>query len=363
MNPGLVGLLALVLTAGGPDLRIALNRSVAELAIIGDVTLQPADGPARQAHDPLFRASDAPLQIWAVDHSPLACELRSTPGRSSTLRRYRGSLTIQTDGQRLVVVNRVSIEDYLRSVVPLEIGAEAPPAALRAQAIAARSFALFRRGDGSRATFDFEVQNTQAYLGAAAEQPSTDAAVADTAGQLLLVEGRPVEAVYSACCGGLPAAADEVWGEPIPGLRLGFSLPEWNEARLRQALADTSAPCKADAAYRWHREVDLAKLPGAPQSCKVVRRGPSGRVLALALGQDTVRGDAIRRRLGHLPSLLFAITAGGRKLTLDGGGYGHGIGMCQAGAVALAKAGHSAEEILAYYYPTAELTVVPSASP
>lgn len=365
MSPAAAALWAAVLLAGQPPLRVGLDRNAAEVAVLGDVTLRRGDG-SRVAHDPLLRAGDAPVLLLPAGTAPLRVELRSTAGRTTTVRSYRGSLQLTAARGRLVVVNVVATDDYVRGVVPLEIGTAAPASALQAQAVASRSFALARRGDGQRPLADFDVANTQAYLGSGPESAATDAAVAATAGQVLVVDGEPVEAVYSACCGGLPASAAELWGAPIPGLRPGFALPageRWSEARLRQALAADASPCRGQDGYRWRRTIDLGKLSGTPKSCTVVRRGPSGRVLELRLvtsrGVETLKGDAIRRRLAqpdNLPSLLFALLLQGGKLQLEGGGYGHGVGMCQAGAVQLAEQGRTAAEILAVYYPGAELT-------
>lgn len=363
MIPAAAVLWAAVMLAG-PDLRVALERGRAEVAISGEVTLRREGAADRTVRDPLLHPADAPLEVLPTT-SPIRCELRYAAGRPATARAYRGTLRLSTVGERLVVVNVVGLEDYLRAVVPLEIGTSPPAAALQAQAVAARSYALARFGDGLRTVADFDVKNTQAYRGCDAESPATDAAVAATAGQVLQVDGQPLEAVYSACCGGLPADAAEIWGASIPGLRPGFGLPageSWTDARLRQALRADASPCRGGDGYRWRRVINLAKLPGAPLTCKVLKRGTSGRVLELWLGPNLLRGDEIRNRLGEqdsLPSLLFALSLQGRELTLDGGGYGHGIGMCQAGAIGLAKQGQTSDEILAYYYPTAELTYAP----
>jgi len=361
---------AVVLLAGGPDLRVGLHRSAAELAVLGEGTLRRPGSAPQTVREPLLHLGDAPVDILPVGEQLVRCELRVTAGRATTRRSYRGSLQVRASSSRLTIVNQVALDDYLRGVVPLEIGSAAPAAALQAQAIAARSYALARRGDGQRPVADFEVATTQAYLGAGAETVATDAAVAATSGQMLTVDDEPVEAVYSACCGGLPAAAAEGWGTPIAGLRPGFGLPageRWTDARLRQALAADVSPCRGGAGYRWSRTIDLARLPRTPKSCTVVQRGPSGRVLELRLetaqGAELLHADAIRRRLAQpesLPSLLFAMALQGSRLVLDGGGYGHGVGLCQAGAIGLAKQNRTAAEILAVYYPTAELIASPA---
>lgn len=291
--------------------------------------------------------------------------------------RYRGSLSIVPEGDSLVIVNRVPLEEYLRAVVAREMGNRpaTDSAALQAQAVAARSYAVTRLGNRAR---PFDVHSTvldQVYGGVDAENERATAAVHATRGLVLRYEGRVVDAPYSSTCGGTTAEAPEVWrNRGAPYLR-----------RVSDRIAGTERfYCDIAPRFRWTRTFDAAALdealatylaryaavprggPGRTRRVEVLDRTSSGRVGALTLeterGRYTLRGNEIRfvlRRPGGeiLNSTYFSVEtepgAGGfaRQVTLRGQGYGHGIGMCQWGAIGRSRAGQSFRTILATYYP------------
>lgn len=291
--------------------------------------------------------------------------------------RYRGTLTVIPDGDTLVIVNRVPLEEYLRAVVAREMGNRpaTDSAALQAQAVAARSYAVTRLGNRDRA---FDVQATvldQVYGGMDAENERATAAVNATRGLVLRYDGRVVDAPYSSTCGGSTAEAPEVWRHRgAPYLR-----------RVSDRIGDTDRYyCDIAPRFRWTRALNAAALddalatylaryasvpregPGRARRVKVVDRTPSGRVGTLAVdterGTYTLRGNEIRYVLRPpggeiLNSTYFSVEtepgADGfaRQVTLRGRGYGHGIGMCQWGAIGRSRAGQSFRTILATYYP------------
>jgi stage II sporulation protein D len=349
---------------------------------LGDTVITPAADGLLAAGHPLPSGT----HLEASDGGPLRLAVLDAEHHGKA-RAYRGGCTLSTHGDgRLTVVNTVDLEDYLRGVVPLEIGSHAPPAALAAQAVAARSYALARRGDGTRAECDFDVAGTQSYGGREAESAATDAAVAGTAGQVLMAEDRIVEAAYHACCGGVTAAPEEAWGSPEVGLSAVLDTrdggaPHFDESALRAWLRTTpDAWCAGHPLFRWTRTVSLADLlaraaawlkghrpsahVGTLRAVSVTKRGPSGRATELLLhgdaGDAKVTGDRLRWVFGDgdraLPSTLMTLESEGDCITVRGAGYGHGVGMCQAGAVAMARAGRSASTILAHYYPGAKVT-------
>ncbi|HET9594359.1 MAG TPA: SpoIID/LytB domain-containing protein [Anaeromyxobacteraceae bacterium] len=308
-------------------------------------------------------------------------------------RAYQGVLHLTLDASgRLAAVLGVGLEELLRGLVPSEMPAGSPREALRAQAVTARSNVLAQIGTrhlGDPYVLCSEV-HCQAYRGAGARAPSTDAAVRDTAGEALFgrADRALVDAVYSAMCGGHGEDNDAVWPTlPDPSLRGRPDLPPaearaWagglaDEARLRAFLAAApQAWCARGAGgrrdrYRWERRLDGSELArvagvlglGSVRALVVTSRGASGRARSLAVeaedGRAVVDGELrIRRLLGNLPSAMFVVDRDGGALVLHGGGWGHGAGMCQWGAVGRAEAGQGYREILRAYYAGAEVAKI-----
>ncbi len=293
-------------------------------------------------------------------------------------RRYRGELALVAEGSGVLVLNRLPLEEYLRGVVPLEIGNRpaSERAAAEAQAVAARSYARARlRSTGARA-FDLGAGTAdQVYGGVDAERPTTDAAVRATAGLVVTYAGRLVSAPYHSTCGGSTAESSEVWrarAEPFLR-RVSDRKPgggAWCDAAPRFAWTET---LEADALRRMldRHLATYASVPaggvGDVLELRVDETTPSGRAGVLVVrttrGAFRVRGNDIRSVLRTrggetLNSTYFTVrrppTARGESApvaTLEGRGYGHGVGMCQWGAIGRARAGHDFRTILGTYYP------------
>jgi len=324
---------------------------------------------------------------------------------------YRGSLEIIPRNNRLRAVNLLPLEDYLRGVVPLELGIKEPEA-LKAQAVVARTYALAHIGRSSQSDYHLTADvGSQSYGGLNAERSYVDEAIAATRGEILFWDGKPLrEALYHSTCGGRTAPADTVFGgSPLPYLggvfcresvnapyRIDSDLSEDNDriVGMEEALPadvdtnwlddESDAFCSPSPYFRWQIEIEpltlaeaLARgLPqdrqvGIPQALNVISRDSSGRVAVLEIVGDVgiarISGDSIRRillwrddqeRMRPLNSTRFRVVArpeGG--WILSGAGWGHGVGMCQWGALGMARRGHNYEEILLHYYPGAELKV------
>ncbi len=275
------------------------------------------------------------------------------------------------------LVEQVPLERYLEGVVPHEIGAGVPAAALEAQAVLARTWAVRNQHrfvvDGYHLCADTQCQvySDPRHAGAAVRQ-----AIAATRLAVLMGADGPIHAVYHASNGGVSAAYPEAWnGAPVPYLTPFPDGPAPFQARFPVPLAATALPALlqdgraawgADhPVFRWQRQLTAAQIAtalgpergvGRPTALKVLARGPSGRVLALEVqgteGRTVLRLDAIRRTLRGLPSTLFTLQpAGAGVWQLVGGGFGHGAGLSQAGAIDLAGRGWSTGRILAHYYP------------
>ena len=285
------------------------------------------------------------------------------------------------------LIEQVPIERYLLGVVPHEIGAGSPAAALAAQAVLARTWALRNRHrfaiDGYHLCADTQCQ---VYADPRLAGAAVGRAIQGTAGQVLTWRGEPIQAVYHATNGGVSAGFEEVWsGSPLPYLQARpdgpaafarrFAVPLL-AARLPQLLSQGGeAYGSAHPRFRWtllltadQIRADLARAGadvGTPRALKVLERGPSGRVLALAVegsgGERVLRLDAIRRTFRQLPSTLFQLVPdrpGAWRVA--GGGFGHGAGLSQAGAIDLAARGWDLGRILGHYYPGTELRPIRS---
>ncbi|MGB0589223.1 MAG: SpoIID/LytB domain-containing protein [Myxococcota bacterium] len=342
-------------------------------------------------------SQDDLLSFEAADGGPITVR-RVTYGHGTNNtgfedRRYRGEILVAVDpSARLTVVNRLPMEQMLRGIVPSEIFPSAPKKALEAQAITARSELLAKLGVQNRA-YPYLVCSTvqcQVYGGMDKEKPQTDEAIERTRGKMLFdQDGHLVDAVYHACSGGHTEHNEYVWpGSPEPLLRGKLDAPggtraPWpagqipSEVELRGFL---SSPPKVYSAtrgipnrvLRWTRELtphDLdtfvnARYPiGHVTSIEVVSRGVSGRVRHVRFvgehGDADVHGELrVRRLLGNLRSGMFVIDALDDVWLFTGGGYGHGVGMSQYGAIGMAERGKSATQILRHYYSGAEVGTV-----
>ncbi|HEY3446601.1 MAG TPA: SpoIID/LytB domain-containing protein [Myxococcales bacterium] len=309
-------------------------------------------------------------------------------------RSFRGDLEFVVDrAGGIAVVNLVPMESYLRGIVASEIFAKAHPEALKAQAVTARGEVLAKLG--TRHLTDPYLlcaeQHCQVYTGLSGEAASTDAAVAATAGQTLFAPaekgGGLVDSVYSAVCGGHSEDNEAVWGGiPDPMLRGRTDLVEKSEA-FDAAITDQTikdfvstepaAYCSVSTfskkqKYRWEKrftraEVDKIAAPfgvGKVQVLAAAKRGSSGRVTVLTIagedGATQVRGELVIRRLfANLNSALFMVEPPGKphpdEWVFRGAGWGHGVGMCQTGAIGRAEQGQTYQEILRHYFNGAEI--------
>jgi stage II sporulation protein D len=336
--------------------------------------------------------------LWFVPAEGGMLELRDVDnerGQKET-RKYFGKLyvTLDNDG-KLTVVNAVPEDKLLAGLVPAEMSASSPPEALKAQAVAARNELLAKIG--TRHLTDpyrlCSTQHCQVYAGAGREDARATAAVAATRGELLMRDGGGlVDAVYSASCGGHGENNEHVWGgapdSSLRGILDGDGGIVQKLARFAARVADDDVreflalgtagdgpwcarPKEAQTNYRWKKEIDVAALTaragvGAIGDVKSLARGVSGRVIKLRVAGKTGSADVdgelrIRKLLGNLKSGLFVLDAERAadgsiiKLVATGGGHGHGVGMCQTGAVGMAQAGKSYGEILRHYYQAAHL--------
>jgi len=296
---------------------------------------------------------------------------------------YRGSLVlIPGRSGHFSLVNTLDMEQYLRGVVPLELGVRARTLieATKAQAVVARTYAYRRILERRGAAYDMlPTVADQVYGGARAEDQVADEAIQETRGQILCYAGEPIVAYYHSTCGGRTANIEEVWDKPaLPYLRSVRDVdtsgqPYCRDSRYAQwsCTWDRSLLSTLIARYGGKVGCGNSRLKGAIQGISVISRGGCGRVERLVVqgSQENAEfcGDQTRRALrrnqsGHplLPSAWFDVEVKGRTVTAYGKGYGHGVGLCQMGALGRAREGHSYIEILTAYYAGVELAEVGS---
>jgi stage II sporulation protein D len=319
-------------------------RRAAFLAL-GGVALLPRVLRAQSDADPASTSRRPALRVLlgSGEAAPLSGDLFSFRGRS-----YRGTFQRLDDDR---IVNVVDLEAYLYSVVPREMPPRWPAAALQAQAICARTYVL-QRSDPRRSYDLVPSELDQVYDGIAGETPAATAAVDATASHVLTFGGAFARVAYSSCCGGHTEAVSEAWG----GAALAYL----------QGVVCTS--CAASPNYRWVKSIALEAIatrlpvasapPGRLHDVRVIARDASGRARAFELIGDrasaTLDGSAFRRAVGSrvLPSLLITNvqrTADG-PLQFEGGGMGHGVGLCQWGARGMALQGSQPNDILSFYF-------------
>ena len=289
-------------------------------------------------------------------------------------RHWRGELLVSVSADGLIVVNRLRMDDYVRGVVPLEIGttSSGDAAAVEAQAVTARSYAVTRLGS-QRAYDMLATIQDQVYGGADAETQVGNASVEATHGLVLLYGGTVVNAPYHANCGGSTAAPQDSWraaAEPYLQ-RVSDQIPGTNRYYCDQAprfrwTRTFGADELRDAISRYVRALPGgAGGVGAVTNVTVTAVTPAGRVGTLTVDTDrgrwAMRGNEIRAALRStagelLYSTYFSVDVvpgrgGVQQLILKGGGNGHGVGMCQSGAIGRARAGQDFRTILRTYYP------------
>ncbi|MBL1203646.1 MAG: SpoIID/LytB domain-containing protein [Nostoc sp. GBBB01] len=351
-----------------------------------------------------------PRVTWVVDgkhYNPNELEISTEKNlirvnksdKPENARLYAGRLNLQPNAYgTYTLVNQVPLETYLRGVVPYEIGTNAPTAALEAQTILARTYALrnLRRfaADNYQLCADTHCQVYYGLNGAAAK---TDQAIAATRGKVLTYKNELIDALYSSTTGGVTASFSDVWnGEDRPYLRpvIDAATNLWNLSK--QSLADEKNFQKFINiqqgfneskwnVFRWRRETrlediikDLQKFllsKNSPhgkfktiQAMAVVKRSESGRILELAVKTDTstfiLHKDEVRSAFAAPTSTLFYIeplNKGKPELwgyAFIGGGLGHGVGLSQTGAQNLAKLGWPNQKILQFYYPGTEIKIL-----
>jgi stage II sporulation protein D len=257
-------------------------------------------------------------------------------------------VVIRLHAKGLQVVNVLELEEYLAAVLGSEMPPGFPDEALKAQAVAARTYALQKKLEAyGDASYLGAGVLSQVYGGMSREDEHTRAAVAATHGEVLTYELAPIEAYFHASCGGTTESGQAALNRDLPYLK------------------PVDCPCAKLPQSRWELTVPLPELQSLTgvkdvRALTVVSRTPTGRVRRIALGNGrSMDAVSFRQRLGYarLKSLSFDVEPlrGEQAVRFTGRGMGHGSGLCQWGAKVLADDGWDYRRILAHYYPGTEL--------
>lgn len=276
---------------------------------------------------------------------------------------YPGTIVICKFGD-ILIVNHVKIEDYLKGVIPFEMGnlPESQIEALKAQAVAARSFVMAH----IKPNEPFDISTTiwdQVYGGVSRTDKIINKAVESTRGIVGTYNGKIIDAKYSSTCGGVTENNENIWvGKRVPYLR-----------SVRDSGWDRKDFCRFSPHYRWERVYDkkgffevvkkqiqdfFGKTPNRIEWIRITKRTRTNRVRIIEINTDIgkfyLEKDQIRRLFsderGSLKSLMFQIKVKSNQIIVSGKGYGHGVGMCQYGAMEMAKERYSYKKILTHYY-------------
>jgi len=283
------------------------------------------------------------------------------PARDASIvideRPFRGQITfIRTPDNHITVINDINVEDYIKGILYHEVSHLWPMEALKAQAVASRTYALYSLNPSK----PFDVTNdiySQVYGGRSSERYRTDLAVEYTRGQVLTYNNQIIPAYFHATCGGMTEDAQELWHLPdIPPLRgvpCGF--------------------CVNSPHMHWKKNFQLRDIQdalnlhgykvGIIKDISIVDRDRSERIEHLKITQKNgeeliIKGKDFRDLMGPnvLMSNNYEITMQGYYVNIIGKGWGHGVGMCQWGALGMAQQQFNYQQILSYYYPQSVLT-------
>ncbi|MFZ0336436.1 MAG: SpoIID/LytB domain-containing protein [Terracidiphilus sp.] len=359
--------------AAPPAARTTLRIGMWTLWHDHDVTLMPT-GPKEFT---LFESCDrCPVEVLhapAKIHAEKDRVTLTTAGKTFTSSEIRlsGPITLTAHGETvtlhdpvvitahagvLVIVVTLPVENYVERVVASESGPDDSPESLKALAIVVRSFALHEaHGHAEYDLCDSTHCQLLHWSGNGDRRAAAHAATLATADETLWFHGQRALAYFGKDCGGRTASPDEIWprAKPLPYLP---SQPD----RF----------CTQNGAREWASEITHSDLTAALaahglaqpgwQNLTVARRGASGRAVTLQLDRTEISAEDFQLAVGEslgwnqIPSTWFEVSRQGDRFAFHGRGWGHGVGLCQKGAAAMAAQGRTAREILAQYFPGAE---------
>lgn len=321
------------------------SKAILTVAANGKVTVR-ADGKQLRVNDRTVRADSVTIQAADAKQAEKFCF--TAGGRD-----YRGAAVVVLRGSGLTLIDRVRTEDYLYSVVPEEMPSQWPQDAVKAQAVAARTFALKNRGRHETHGYDLCVStHCQVYGGTASETTASSKAVDATRGETLTHNGKLIDALFHTDSGGMTENSEDVWGSKLPYLRAAREVQThtnpWEKTLTAEQLAKHVSKGSHTEIGKL-KKIELSALHfGKPSNDRTI----SGRVKHVTFvgskGRAELTGNSLRDLLG-LKSTLFTISLKNESVAIKGYGWGHGLGLSQYGARDWA-AQKDYKAILAHYY-------------
>jgi stage II sporulation protein D len=306
-----------------------------------------------QASSKTIRIPEAGVEVEEIRLVPRSHEAVIYAGSKP----YRGSLEVKGRAPGLMVINTLDLEAYLYGVVPKEAPSQWEMAALRAQAIVARTYALYKRTRQTHRDYDVAAQyiRDQHYDGYSAEQARTTQAVNDTAGLVLTCHGALIPAYYHAESAGYTENSEQVWSSPHPCLRAVKAPMHPASPYLQWSASQSLQDIRAALARQGY-------AIGAIRLLEPIERSASGRITRLKIshksGETILRGTDFRMAVGPeiIRSTRFTVQIRDGRAFFSGQGWGHGVGLCQWCSQEMAALGYDHESILTHYYQGAKLS-------
>lgn len=337
-------------------LRVAVAKSQT-LAVKGmdlvvlDAAGRPVPLPDAYAEVPIsVKKGKLAIGVREGVSDPITIESRSVYFRVNG-RQYRDRITIYRDGDKLLAVNSIDMEDYLVGLINHEVSSAWSLEAVKAQAVVARTYALFQADNSRDSRYDLESTiDDQVYGGSQTEDYRSAKAVRETAGEVLVdADGAVVQAFYSSNCGGITELPQNVWG---------------SRSAIQKSVKDPWCADAPGSSWTWSIDANAfgSKLKaggysgGTVTAVGVKKKTAAERALSVAVtatgGASSMSGNELRRVLGYekLKSARFKVSEEDGIFTFTGKGAGHGVGMCQWGAKGMADGGYSYRQILGHYY-------------
>jgi len=265
-------------------------------------------------------------------------------------KKYRGSMCVLIKENEILIINKVKLDYYLYGVLPSEVIPNWPEECLKAQAVAARTFAVFNKMNSKSPYYDLDSNIlSQVYKGYNLETKRTNDAIDGTKDEIMIYNGKVIQAFFHANSGGMTASSEEVWGGKIDYLK---------------SREDTF--CKKEKNYEWKISLSQEKISekleknkimtGEIYDIKIMERSESGRVKTLKIygssGTITIKGKDLRNYLGenNIKSTIFFVEKQNNAFVFNGFGWGHGVGLSQEGAKGMSENGWDYKKILKHFY-------------
>lgn len=345
-------------SAWQPEIKIGLFGGVNEVALRMSATSIMVDPATKKTIKkiPAWENITVNINSFSGNEVEIRPEKISLVDLQSTIngKNYFGGVKLLKKNSALTVINIAPVEEYLRGVLPKEMIQSWPLEALKAQAVAARTFVLKNREKHKKDGYELcATTHCQVYNGVGTYN-TTDTAVAETRGEVLYHGGRTVDAPFHADSGGMTESAANVWGGNVAHLKAVTEEDKNTQSwTVKFTVYDFSS--RMGSAFGTLTKINLTPLTIGKSAND---RSTSGRVKSAQLvgtGKTvTMRGDEMRRKFS-LPSTLFHVKIVGNEVVFEGYGKGHGVGLSQYGAKAYAEKGWKYDKILEHYYQGAKL--------